>query len=110
MQSTGLGEFREEQKRKELMAIANDEVGNINSFAMESGIIFGTGEVLGGILFAFMGHLTIKYGRDPIVVLGFVVSLVAYFLIFINIVFLCLFLPTFLPLSHYQPPPQSKCF
>ena len=26
LQSTGLGEFREEQKRKELAAIANDEV------------------------------------------------------------------------------------
>ena len=37
LQSTGLGEFREEQKRKELAAIANDEVGNINSFAMERG-------------------------------------------------------------------------
>ena len=37
LQSTGLGEFREEQKRKELAAIANDEVGNINSLAMERG-------------------------------------------------------------------------
>ena len=35
LQSTGLGEFREEQKRKELAAIANDEVGNIDYLAME---------------------------------------------------------------------------
>ena len=37
LQSTGLGEFREEQKRKELAAIANDEVGNKKSLAMERG-------------------------------------------------------------------------
>ena len=37
LQSTCLGEFREEQKRKELVAIANDEVGNINSRAMKRG-------------------------------------------------------------------------
>ena len=36
LQSTGLGEFREEQKRKELVAIANDEVENIKSLAMET--------------------------------------------------------------------------
>ena len=43
LQSTGLGEFREEQKRKELVAIANDEVGNINSLAMErGGVLYAT--------------------------------------------------------------------
>ena len=50
-----------------------------------SGVFVGMGEVLGGILFGFMGHLTIKHGRDPIVILGFILSMVAYFLIFINI-------------------------
>ena len=43
------------------------------------------GEVLGGILFAFMGHWTVKHGRDPIVMLGFVLSMVSYFFMFLNI-------------------------
>ena len=43
------------------------------------------GEVLGGILFGFMGHWTVKRGRDPIVMLGFVLSMIAYFFMFLNI-------------------------
>ena len=38
----------------------------------------GMGEVLGEILFGFMGHWTVKRGRDPIVMLGFVLSMIAY--------------------------------
>ena len=49
-----------------------------------SGIIVASGEVVGGILFGFLGHLTVKRGRDPIIILGFVLSMVAYFLMFIN--------------------------
>ena len=56
-----------------------------NSLATLSGVLVGMGEVLGGIIFGFMGHMTIKRGRDPIVMIGFVVSMVAYFLMFINI-------------------------
>ena len=29
-------------------------------------------KVIGGILFGFMGHLTVKRGRHPIIILGFV--------------------------------------
>ena len=50
-----------------------------------SGIIVAAGEVLGGILFGFLGHLTVKRGRHPIIILGFVLSMVAYILMFINI-------------------------
>ena len=49
------------------------------------GIIFGAGEVLGGILFGFLGNVTVKRGRDPVILLGFVVSVLSYFLIFINL-------------------------
>ena len=55
------------------------------SLASLSGVIVGIGEVLGGILFGFMGHWTLKHGRDPIVILGFILSMVSYFFIFVNI-------------------------
>ena len=50
-----------------------------------SGIFVGVGEVLGGLLFGIFGNLTVKRGRDPIVILGFVLSMVAYFLAFLNL-------------------------
>ena len=54
------------------------------AMATLSGIIVASGEVVGGILFMFLGHLTVKHGRDPIIILGFFLSMVAYFLMFIN--------------------------
>ena len=42
-------------------------------------------EIVGGILFGFMGHLTVKRGRHPIIILGFVLSLLAYLLMLINL-------------------------
>lgn len=50
-----------------------------------SGIFIGVGEVLGGSLFGILGSKTIRWGRSPIVVSGFVVHVVAFFLIFLNI-------------------------
>lgn len=51
-----------------------------------SGIFIGAGEVFGGISFGLMGaRITNKIGRDPIVILGFVVHIIAFFLIFLNI-------------------------
>lgn len=55
------------------------------SLATISGIIVASGEVAGGILFGFLAPLTIKRGRHPIVILGFILSMTAYVLIFINI-------------------------
>ena len=55
------------------------------ALATMSGIFVAIGEVLGGAVFGIFGHLTVKRGRDPIVMLGFVLSMVAYFLVFLNI-------------------------
>ena len=40
---------------------------------------------LGGLLFGILGTKTNKYGRDIIVLLGYVIHMVAFFLVFINL-------------------------
>lgn len=51
-----------------------------------SGIFIGVGEVFGGISFGLLGARTSnKIGRDPIVILGFIVHVLAFFLIFLNL-------------------------
>ena len=50
-----------------------------------SGIFVAIGEMVGGIAFSIFGKLTVKRGRDPIVILGFCISMTAYFLAFINL-------------------------
>uniref|UniRef100_A0A6A7FXZ9 UNC93-like protein MFSD11 n=1 Tax=Hirondellea gigas TaxID=1518452 RepID=A0A6A7FXZ9_9CRUS len=50
-----------------------------------SGIFIGCGEILGGAVFGIFGSKTIKFGRDPIVLLGFLVHIVCFFLIFMNV-------------------------
>lgn len=50
-----------------------------------SGICIGIGEIFGGVLFGLLGSKTIKYGRDPIVIAGFVVHLISFLLIFLNL-------------------------
>lgn len=42
-------------------------------------------EWLGGAAFGLMGKRTNKYGRDPIVLLGYLAHMAAFFLIFMNI-------------------------
>ena len=54
------------------------------SLASLSAIIVATGEVAGGLIFGFLAHLTIKWGRHPVVILGFILSLITYALMFIN--------------------------
>jgi len=58
---------------------------NRKAFATICMICIATGEVLGGTVFGFFGRLTTKMGRSPIIILGFVTSLVSYLLIFINL-------------------------
>lgn len=50
-----------------------------------SGIFIGIGEVFGGVLFGLMGSKTTKLGRDSIVIAGFVIHLLSFVLIFINL-------------------------
>ncbi|CAB3373110.1 Hypothetical predicted protein [Cloeon dipterum] len=50
-----------------------------------SGIFIGLGEVIGGALFGILGKKTIKWGRDPIVIMGFIIHILSFFLIFLNL-------------------------
>lgn len=50
-----------------------------------SGIFVGVGEVLGGALFGILGAKFGKWGRDPIVIAGFIVHVIAFFCIFVNL-------------------------
>lgn len=51
-----------------------------------SGIFIGIGEVAGGITFGMLGARTSnKIGREPIVIMGFIIHIVAFFLIFLNL-------------------------
>lgn len=50
-----------------------------------SGIFIGVGEVVGGALFGILGTKTIRWGRDPIVLFGFLIHIVSFFLIFLNL-------------------------
>lgn len=44
------------------------------------------GEVSGGVAFGLLGARTSnKIGRDPIVILGFIIHIIAFFLIYLNI-------------------------
>ncbi|KAJ1527680.1 hypothetical protein ONE63_007639 [Megalurothrips usitatus] len=50
-----------------------------------SGIFIGFGEVLGGALFGLLGRRTTRLGRDPVVIIGFLVHIISFFAIFLNI-------------------------
>ncbi|XP_031634196.1 UNC93-like protein MFSD11 [Contarinia nasturtii] len=50
-----------------------------------SGIAIGIGEIFGGILFGLLGSKTVKYGRDPIVIIGFIVHMFSFLLIYLNL-------------------------
>lgn len=50
-----------------------------------SGICIGIGEVFGGILFGLLGSKTVKYGRDPVFIMGFIIHLASFALIFLNL-------------------------
>jgi MFS family permease len=50
-----------------------------------SGIFIGIGEVLGGVTFGLLGTKTTRFGRDPIFILGFVLHVICFFLIFLNL-------------------------
>merc|ERR1712154_475590 len=58
---------------------------NRTALASISAIIVAAGEVVGGLLFGLFGFMTIKWGRHPILLLGCLLTLVSYVLMFINL-------------------------
>jgi len=68
-------------------SIANTKAfgSNANSYNGLHGIFVGVGEILGGLCFGILGHVLVKHGRDPVVLTGFVSSMAAFFLAFINL-------------------------
>ena len=60
---------------------------NRKALATLCSIFIAVGEVSGGSLFGFLGHFTAKKGRDPIIILGFIISMISYFLMFLNLPF-----------------------
>ncbi|KAF2360769.1 Ion channel regulatory protein UNC-93 [Trinorchestia longiramus] len=66
-----------------------------------SGIFIGFGEIIGGATFGIFGSKTIKFGRDPIVLLGFIIHILCFYLIFMN-------LPAAAPLGDTNDPSFFK--
>ncbi|XP_043217140.1 UNC93-like protein MFSD11 [Amphibalanus amphitrite] len=50
-----------------------------------SGMITGVGEIIGGGTFGIAGKATTRHGRDPVVMLGFLCHVLAFFLVFLNL-------------------------
>uniref|UniRef100_A0A1A9UNU9 UNC93-like protein MFSD11 n=1 Tax=Glossina austeni TaxID=7395 RepID=A0A1A9UNU9_GLOAU len=49
------------------------------------GICIGIGEVTAGTLFGILGSKTVRFGRDPIVITAYVIHLLAFALIYLNL-------------------------
>ncbi|CAH4032569.1 UNC93-like protein MFSD11 [Pieris brassicae] len=58
---------------------------NVKQLVGLSGVFIGMGEVLGGALFGILGNKTTRWGRDPIVIMGYFIHMTSFFLIFINL-------------------------
>ncbi|KAH9365309.1 hypothetical protein HPB48_022496 [Haemaphysalis longicornis] len=69
-----------------------------------NGLLIGAGEITGGLLFSILGKQTNKAGRDPIVLIGYLTHVVAFYTIFVN-------LPANSPLGPTWEPAyiESKC-
>ena len=50
-----------------------------------TGIFIGVGEIVGGGIFGILGKKTVRYGREPIILLGGLCHFASFFLIFLNI-------------------------
>ncbi|XP_075230897.1 UNC93-like protein MFSD11 [Lycorma delicatula] len=50
-----------------------------------SGIFVGAGEIIGGVLFGILGSKTIRWGRSPIVILGFIIHIISFICIGLNL-------------------------
>ena len=49
------------------------------------GLVIGIGEIVGGAIFGIFGKHTRRFGRDPIVILGMLLHMVSFLLIFYTI-------------------------
>ncbi|KAI5698755.1 hypothetical protein M8J75_011649 [Diaphorina citri] len=58
---------------------------NSKSLVGLSGIFVGFGEVLGGAIFGIFSKQTVRWGREPIILFGYVLHMLAFFFIFLNI-------------------------
>uniref|UniRef100_A0A8D8W830 UNC93-like protein MFSD11 n=2 Tax=Cacopsylla melanoneura TaxID=428564 RepID=A0A8D8W830_9HEMI len=58
---------------------------NSKSLVGMSGIFVGFGEVLGGAIFGIFSKQTTRWGREPIIVFGYILHMLAFFFIFLNI-------------------------
>ena len=74
-----------------------------NYFLGLHGIFVGVGEIIGGLCFGILGHVLVRHGRDPIVLTGFVSTMLAFFLAFIN-------LPASAPLRADIRPPSDEAY
>jgi hypothetical protein len=45
----------------------------------------GVGEILGGAVFGIFGKKTIKKGKEPVILFGFVLHMISYFIIYFNL-------------------------
>lgn len=70
------------------------------------GICIGAGEVFGGGFFGILASKTTRYGRDPIVIAGYVLHMAAYFMTFINLPNSAPFKDT-TDISYLDPPSAS---
>jgi len=73
--------------------VYGNAIGNIDKSHLDDpkrqigliGMFIGLGEITGGLLFGIFGKLTVKHGRDPVVLIGFVIHMITYYLIFLNV-------------------------
>ena len=75
-----------------ILGIYGTSIGNTKTFGSDSsklvgisGILIGLGEIIGGGLFGILPSITNKYGRDPIVLLGFLSHAVSLGSTYINL-------------------------
>lgn len=71
-----------------------------------NGVFLGVGEVLGGVAFGLLGKRSAKWGRDPIVITGFIIHIISYFLVFMNLPDVAVFGDTD-EVAYFNPPIPS---
>ncbi|XP_072932100.1 UNC93-like protein MFSD11 [Epargyreus clarus] len=82
---------------------------NVKQLVGLSGVFIGMGEVLGGALFGILGNKTTRWGRDPIVIMGYLIHMTSFFLIFINLPNVAPFGDT-MDVSYITPSPYLAMF